>query len=310
MINKIEDLNRINWNPSGNFKLNNDIFYDSSITNEEPCIIKEFNGIFDGNGYTIYDLNKPLFCTILDADIKNIYLRNVNINVDEYSVPRFGTIALINRGIIENVHVFGNISGSTSTGGLIGYNQGTINNSSFSGIIDSPLSSQNGGITSLNEGIISASYSKGSINGNVGVGGISGVSSGGSIVNCYTKMNINGNIHVSGIVGYLLKNVNLDGLIVYGNITANEYIGVVTSSDHLYAFNVLFTGQIYSSDYSYEESVFYSADQAFYVPSENYVDIILLDDSFYLNLLGLNQNIWAYNYENNIVLPYLSNNIE
>lgn len=113
-----------------------------------------FNGVFDGNNYTISGLEAtvPLFAyTGKDGDVKNLTLNDdcsftfTHKNDDEGT---FGAIVGYHKGTIDNVKVAADVSladktgvtNMTSLGGLVGYaNGGVIQNGSvYSGLISTP----------------------------------------------------------------------------------------------------------------------------------------------------------------------------
>ncbi|BAK70209.1 beta strand repeat-containing protein [Aliarcobacter butzleri] len=141
------------WNPIGNY-LNN------------------FNGTFDGKGFTISDLyiNRlsqsyvGLFGWI-SGTIKNLGLVDENITGNS----AVGGLVGINNGTIQNSYATGLVTGSGSTiGGLVGQNYGTIQNSYASNLITG--NNYVGGLVGFNEETIQNSfYDKNKFTGN-GVG--------------------------------------------------------------------------------------------------------------------------------------------
>ena len=122
-IKFIHDIELIRKNPSGNFKIMQDIDL-KSIDNFEP--IEGFNGVLDGNGKEIKNLkidrtasNTGLFSKLNDKSvINNLILKNVNIT----GTQNVGSIAGINEGKLINCQVIGenNIVGEANVGGLAG----------------------------------------------------------------------------------------------------------------------------------------------------------------------------------------------
>ena len=152
-----------------------------------------FNGSYDGDGYTIANLNIPsstnpfnegLFAQIGGA-VRNLALKNVNINSTS---DRTGAIAGTNGGIIENCYVSGNqIRGTSYVGGVVGLN---------------------------GERKIQNCYTTCDVTGSEYIGGIAGFSSGemweSEIFYCYAAGKISGENYVGGIVG-----LEDEGAIVY-----------------------------------------------------------------------------------------------
>ena len=112
----------IQKNPTGTFKLTQN--YDASYLDvtRNSIIPDTFRGTLDGDGYKIYNLNKPLFDTLGEATIKNLTLENVNL----VGANSRGAIANIAQNTtITNVHIKGldMTTGTDQSAGMIGYLQ-------------------------------------------------------------------------------------------------------------------------------------------------------------------------------------------
>ena len=142
-INANGDLKK--WTPIGEY---------GSIWNDD------FQGIFDGDGHTIYGLyieendNRRyvgLFGTIEDATIKNLTIRNAYVNIKEPSTDGMECGTLVGTCInstfsnvnVVDCYVLGSNSNKYSihAGGLIGkaYNDITLNDCSFDGTIHTTI---------------------------------------------------------------------------------------------------------------------------------------------------------------------------
>jgi hypothetical protein len=136
-----------------------------------------FNGTFDGDNKTISGLNadnQGFFGLIGEHGIVK------NIIFDDFNASGYdgnGGLARTNRGIIQNISITnGTVSGSIS-GGVVGFNYGTVENVSFSGAV-----SGYGGIAAYN-------YSSGIIRdcnftGTVSSGKLVGTNYDGTVENC------------------------------------------------------------------------------------------------------------------------------
>ncbi|MDX9808262.1 MAG: ZmpA/ZmpB/ZmpC family metallo-endopeptidase-related protein [Acholeplasma sp.] len=283
-ISSAKQLERFSWNPSGTFKLTRDIDVKSIDPYAENCLIRHFEGTLDGNNHQIQHLKTPLFCTIITGEIKNLYL--VDVDIDVQTNGEMGGLSNYNNGVIENVHVSGSIKHDGSIGGLVGRSSKIIRRSSFSGTIYAPESGNVGGITGLNSGLIDQSHTEGSITAYMHVGGIAGHSFQGVIQNTYSHMDITGQMYVGGIVGSS-SDTELSGLIVHGDITGAISVSVITPTYHDYDYDVLFTGRIYSDTYVVEENVLYYQNQSFTVPLTNQIQDSQMDTDFWTQTLGL-----------------------
>ncbi|QNM88074.1 GLUG motif-containing protein [Aliarcobacter cryaerophilus] len=209
------------WNPIGDFSNN-------------------FNGTFDGLGFTISNLyiNRPyqdyvgLFGYANNATIKNIGLKDVDITGRNST----GGLVGYNGGTISNSYATGSVNGNSEVGGLVGYNDGTILNSYATGSVNGDYSI--GGLVGFNfDGIISNSYATGSVVGTDFLGGFIG-SNYGTITNSYATGNVNGDSDVGGFVGYnrygTIENTyatgSVTGTIKVGGLMGNNNSGTITNS--------------------------------------------------------------------------------
>lgn len=194
---------------SANIRLDSDVTIPLGLIDARL----NFAGRLDGQGHTI---NLPwngqaLFKTIAD----NAVVENVKINItggSSYVFGDTGTVAIQNRGTIENCQVTGSIDITTSSGdigGIVAQNSGTIKGSSSS--INVRGNSSIGGIAGSNQdsGEITAccftgrvSNSSNGINIGGNIGGIAGESS-GTITACYAAGHVSGLVAdaIGGVVG-------------------------------------------------------------------------------------------------------------
>jgi hypothetical protein len=171
-----------------------------------------FTGTFNGQGYTIASLN---------------------INNDQYYQGMFGLIGT--GGVVQNLGlVNAYVTGRINVGGVVGYNNGTVQKCYVTGSISSSLGSV-GGVVGYNgsygaSGAVQNCYATGSINGSdLAVGGVVGVSYNSVVENCYATGNVNGSHnYASGVVGgnfpgSTVRNcvaLNLSVKITYASSTA------------------------------------------------------------------------------------------
>lgn len=181
MISKGDDL-------SGYYiLLTDDIAYDKDTENNFTPIgtaATNFNGTFDGQGYTISGLNlsssntyQAIFGIIgEDGVVKGVTLDNSTITGGDNS----GGISGKNLGTIENCTVTSNVElktnkSNTNIGSFAGYNSGKISGCISSASVGSSKSKKSGGIAGYTTGAIEyCLYLGGSINGSNYVGSIAG----------------------------------------------------------------------------------------------------------------------------------------
>jgi|GEM_PF-1613388 len=144
-----------------------------------------FEGNFDGDIYTIYDLN-----------INREGSSDIGLFGHTDSVSEIINVSLINFSI----------TGDSSTGGLVGTNRGTISYSDAEGTVKSMATSLSGvgGLVGHNYGKVKFCVTKGLVDAeNAGiVGGLAGGQNGGKIIDSYSLSTIKGQELVGGIVGH------------------------------------------------------------------------------------------------------------
>ncbi|MDW2930477.1 ZmpA/ZmpB/ZmpC family metallo-endopeptidase [Mesomycoplasma ovipneumoniae] len=197
-------ISQIRANPSGNFKLANDISAESTEIGHNSTSYLEnvyFSGSLEsieGKNFTIYDLKKPLFDNLNNATIQNINFKDLkvkSINNSQYAVGAIANSS--SSSTVNNVHLFGDVKGPKIVGGIIGVldNNSIIKNSSFHGNIYSSQSA----------------------------GGLSGIiTRGSSIENSYANINITSKLinsdKIGGIVAELGVNSSLKNIVIEGNV--------------------------------------------------------------------------------------------
>lgn len=115
-----------------------------------------YSAVFDGQGHTISGLDQAFFAIIYGGTVRNLHL-----NVD-----------IVNTDI---------------TGGIAGRNDGSIENCTVSGTIQSELSEYTGGIAGINASSIKGCIVSADVKGGRGnaAGGIAGLTTGAQITACY-----------------------------------------------------------------------------------------------------------------------------
>ena len=169
-ISTAQELQAIQNNPSGYYYLTKDI--DLSSFDWSP--ISEFNGILDGNGYSIIGLtfnsndivlmsNWKQLALILNnrGKIENLNIQNATISLGGGGSAYFAVLTVFNYGTIHNCSISANINTHGGNWGTIAYNNditGLISNCCSSGILDGDEATA-GGIVGYNEGIIKNCHS-------------------------------------------------------------------------------------------------------------------------------------------------------
>lgn len=218
IITTAKELQNINNNVSAHYKLGANInLADEEFTPIGNVDTGSFTGSFDGNGYTVY-------------------------NLDVYSGKYAGLFGS-NEGVVKNV-VLENVSvyGTRYIGGVVAYNTslGTVESCKVvSGIVetDGGVNSVSiGGICGVNEGVLSGSFSNGadvksSASGNAGgICGYWNTALTEELENVYNTGNItaggsSAGSYSGGLIGYVESTVNINDSYNTGNITSSRYTG-------------------------------------------------------------------------------------
>lgn len=173
-----------------------------------------FRGSYNGGNFTISNLssvspNSPfvgMFGKVLSSTVKDLNLKNVNIQGDYSTGGLIGYVEGNGQTKISNVHLTGTVKSGDNTGGLIGYSDtAAISNSSVDVNI---IGTHYGGSESFIGGLVGASS----------VGGIH------SIDNVHVKANIevkSNHKNIGGIVGEYNKDIanSSSNVIINGGIS-------------------------------------------------------------------------------------------
>ena len=250
-------------NMSGVFKLASDMTADEvGLTDNQTSYLSgEFTGTLIGTdgskSYAIYDLKKPLFDTLRGATVKDLDVKNVDIDSDENAAA---IAKVADTAKISNVAVEGKISGRKSVAGLVvSATNTTIENSAFTGKLvanhtDSSAKYAGGIVGNLigenariNKSKVDVKISSSSRNTNQVAGGIVGRLENGALVSNSVATgeirNGQGYSRVGGIVGSTWKNGRVndvvsnvdvgDGYVITGDqYNAAEVQNAVTSIDN------------------------------------------------------------------------------
>ena len=265
LINYIEDLDAIRQHRHGHYKLVRDLDFKDNASyknlankaewtvddyddnkdlgwraigsnKSDRCDSSEyFRGVLDGNGYTIANLqinrdssdNQGLFCaTDVAAVIKGVALLNLNIEGARNS----GGLVGVNNGKIEDSYVVGDIkyqgasSGIASIGGLVGHNLGTIIGSYA--VVEISGHHTVGGLVGRNdEGFIINSFVGGMVSAeSQAAGGLVGDNE-GTIIHSHATSEIEAKtgMSIGGLVGVNSKRII--GSYARGNVKGQTDVG-------------------------------------------------------------------------------------
>jgi len=223
------DLGGLEWDPIG-------CYYNS---NGAGVATRTFQGVFDGNGYTIenFKITLPklsyyqyfgLFGYVTNGSIKNLKVENSEINLSINKDVFVGSIIGYSKNEnIDNCSASGKISvdeNDVYLGGVIGYSEkATINNNSFDGSLSAETSRDKenfiGGLVGYCNGSLKDCSTEIEIKAitDYGVcrsGGLIGSGSGDSVINCSAK----GSLQAKGYS----TNGMIGGLMGFGGFSIEE----------------------------------------------------------------------------------------
>ena len=185
-----------------------------------------YTASFDGGNHIVSGVDgSGMFDEVASgASVKNVKFADVNVSGD----GECGTVAATNNGTVDNCHVLlGSVSGGDLTGGLVGYNAGSISNSSAAC----------------------------NVKGGSWVGGIAGKNISNAITNCEVAKNVTGTgKSIGGIVGYSAGAVekctvrgNVESLGT-GDANAGWYVGGIVGASDGSVTDCKMTGNVISSN--------------------------------------------------------------
>ena len=225
--------------------------------------IPYFSGFFNGNNFTIDNLNinvdifsnVGLFGYTYEAVIENLGVTNIELSgrdylgglvgvntghttiIDCYSTGSINGIEYIGGLVGENLYTGSNISNCFSTcivngyqsiGGLVGKNySGAIVSNSYSNGSVYGTNDFVGGLVGMNyyANIINNCYSSGNVVGRYEVGGLAGRNSHSTISNCHSIVNVIGDAYVGGLTGKNSFCPIINECYANGIVNGNNIIG-------------------------------------------------------------------------------------
>ena len=229
------------------FKMTKDIDLEGSEDDQWMPIGGQsihFNGTFDGGGYEVSGLyinSTSNFQGLFGYTGEQSVIRGVSVSGTVKGTYSVGGVVGRNDGIVENCRNSCVISNTANyVGGVVGFNGGTVRSSYNDGAVSG--GAHVGGVTGYNYGSnsrVENCYNKGTVNGAVDVGGIAGANE-GAIVNSYSVGTVSGSVYVGGISGYgsgeVMGSYYLEGTAEYDAVggemkTAEQFAQQSTFTD-------------------------------------------------------------------------------
>jgi len=213
------------------------VIYENAVVGWEPIgdWHNRFTGTFDGNEHEISDLyiDRPgtshfgLFGPVDDGG----EVRNVGV-IDAYvsGFKNLGGLVGINDGIVEDSYASGNVSGGHWISGLVGRNDGIVKNSYATGDVSGD--GRVGALVGRNDGIVKNSYATGNVSSNgSNIGGLVG-RNWGTVENSYATGNISGAAGVGGLVGHNTNWATISNSYATGDVSGGLWgIGGLVGSN-------------------------------------------------------------------------------
>lgn len=225
-------------NPSGSFRLANDIDLSGLVTSGTTT----FKGTLDGNGYTISGINTNSVTSYgLFTKLDGATVQNLTLELDGHitkSVSYKGVLAgtakdSVITGVTVNGHAY-TIAGSAYVGGLVGsiYGDSTVTNNHVSNLIVSGSSYAIGGLVGIayQSGV---TLSKNSVD-NVDVSGLSYVGGFAGKLHSYSQTLKNSAVnstvtakssYAGGFAGEIQTSAYVQNSYAQNNVVAKSYAG-------------------------------------------------------------------------------------
>ncbi len=262
-INNCVDLNNVRNIPGGTYLLKTNL--NCGFINP----ISTFTGTFDGQGFTISGLVRPLFGITSGATIRNVGLSiNFNGGAGTFGVDdgngRIGIGALVAHAsstTIQNVWVTGsivlvNVPGQSHIGGLIGFGH-NINVANSYSKVNIQTSNEDDSCTGWNFWGCSGGVGEGTCK----VGGFIGKTDGtSSFVNCYSQGD------VSSAPGYLggFAGATRDTTTFINDYSNGAVTNVNRGALYCWAYQGAFVGYYENpNDYFWASYCFWNSDKAY-----------------------------------------------
>ena len=322
---------KLTENSSGYYVLDNDIDL-SSLTGEKAIIDGTFVGKLDGQGHKITGNTLPIFDSLKLAHISNLKLENTKITnaladvgalarkaeyseienvigkkieVSSTNKQIGGLIGSMTNSFVTNTHITDAItSGSSRVGMIAGYvGQSQIQESSANGKVTSKGNAIGGLVgEAYNRAIILNSYSIGNVQGNTNVGGLIGLLTNSSVTKSFSSATINGTNAVAGFIGKSTNNSIVQNNISLGNQYKQYKFDGATDKGQL---------NNYTGNYEYEDNTGTSTLDRKDINFDGKIKVVtkseIINQNFYKNTLGWNENIWDFTGIVNEEVPRLKN---
>ncbi|MFT3939335.1 filamentous hemagglutinin N-terminal domain-containing protein [Rhodopseudomonas sp.] len=247
LLYNMADVAGVNGNLSGRYALASNLdasgntYTTGVIAGGDPSagFPSPFSGTFEGLGHTISNLtiaagNNNLVGLIgySTGAVRDIGLSGAAVT----GSSSVGGLVGRNSGTIAQSSAAGTVSGDTNVGGLVGFNEGWITSSSAAATVDG-TSNHVGGLVGTNYGAgvsITESYSTGAVKGGSNVGGLVGWNYGGAAISqAYAGGTVSGMAYVGGLVGTNDYTSAISQAYATGAVNGGTYVGGLVGQNSL-----------------------------------------------------------------------------
>ncbi|MBP7053999.1 MAG: hypothetical protein KBE65_23560 [Phycisphaerae bacterium] len=225
----------VHYNPAAHYRMSASV--DLAGIRWSTAVVPQFEGVFDGNGFTISHLHVEGCAYLGLFGQLTAKARIMDLGVVEATIigsgdcigglagssgstmsgchstgfvvghDRAGGLIGMGRGTVSDSHSTATVTGATSVGGLVGENDGHVSRSASLGTV---IGSQQtiGGLIGSNEwnGVVDNCYATADVTGGTMVGGLAGINW-GKITACYSTGAVAGSPTIGGLVGHNRREV-------------------------------------------------------------------------------------------------------
>ena len=165
-----------------------------------------FSGSFDGNGHTV----------------SGIYIRGNMSRAGLFGYSAAGEMVLSNIGVVES-YISGSDDYYGAAGGVIGYASGTVTNCYNTGTVSG--SGTTGGVVGDvdSRATVANCYNTGTVSGSGTTGGVVGSLMSGTVTNCYNAGTVTGSGTTGGVVGDASGNSTVANCYNTGEVIGGDY---------------------------------------------------------------------------------------
>jgi len=228
-VQGLRDLLGFAWNEEYKFLLVEDI----DLSEEQGLYVPYFVGELDGNGYTVSNLHLDMPFVSMIGMFGHVDGGRVSslgvIDVEVIGDGEVGGLVGNNDGTVENSYATGKVRADGESlsdwyvGVLVGYNSGTVSDSHASGEANGGY--RVGGLIGENLGEVFNSHATGEVSGHGRIGGLIGYNSGWAteVLNSYAAADVSGERNVGGLIGS--NSGPIKDSYATGDVSGNNEIG-------------------------------------------------------------------------------------